>query len=82
MLVFVIALINFFAFTIGAICIGGDALSGHAEAGRYFLSDHGRLTETTQAVFMYSRLHAISVWITQPLGMIAVWYGGRTRKPA
>ena len=42
-----------------AMLIGGDGCNGHAEAGRYFLSDHGKLTETTHAVYLCSCIHAV-----------------------
>ena len=51
--------LNFLAFMVVAMLIGGDGCNGHAEAGRYFLSDHGKLTETTHAVYLYSCIHAV-----------------------
>jgi hypothetical protein len=72
-IVIAIAVINFLAFVLVAAAIGGDAVNGHAEAGKFFLASHGKLTETTESVFRYSRLHVYSLWITHLLGMIAAW---------
>ena len=77
-----IALGNFLVFFAVAVVIGGDAVNGHAEAGRFFLASHGKLTETTQAVFTYSRLHVYSLWITHPLGMLAGLFCRKWRKRA
>jgi hypothetical protein len=68
-----IAIINSTAFWIIAVSIGGDAISGKAEGGRYYLSSHGKLTEVSSPVWHYSRVHTISVWITVPL---AIFGGG------
>jgi hypothetical protein len=67
---FLIAIINFMAFWIVAGSIGGDAVSGKAEGGRYYVSNHGKLTEVSSRVWHYSRVHANSVWITHPLGIV------------
>lgn len=76
-----VALLNFAAFFISCMVLGGDALNGHITAGHYFLASHGKLTETSEAVFRYSRLHAISVFITHPLAMIAMWLDGGKSGP-
>ena len=66
---FVIGIVNFLAFVIVAVSIGGDALSGKVESGRYYLSHHGDLTEVSPRVWHYSRVHTISVLITHPLAV-------------
>jgi hypothetical protein len=65
--------VNFMVFFVVALCIGGDAINGKVENGRYYLSSHGRLTEVSPRVWQYSRFHTISVWITHPL---AIFGGG------
>ena len=47
--------------------IGGDAVNGCRADGHYFLNDHGRLTETSRAVWIYSCVHIYSNFITSPL---------------
>jgi|SRR5580658_4198589 hypothetical protein len=68
-----IAGLNFIVFVIAAICIGGDALNGRTEGGHYFVANHGKLTEVSRAVWIYSRIHACSVMVTHPLG---IFFGG------
>ena len=65
-----IGVLNFLAFAIIATCLGGDALNGKAVDGRYFLSNHGKSTEVSEAVFTYSRIHASSIMVTHPLAIL------------
>jgi hypothetical protein len=58
-------------FVVIALIIGGDAISGHETAGHYYLANHGKLTEVSRMVFVYSKIHATSLVITHPLAMIA-----------
>jgi hypothetical protein len=67
----VVGLLNFLAFGIIATCLGGDAVNGRTENGRYFLSSHGKDIEVSRAVFNYSRIHVYSVWITHPLALLS-----------
>jgi len=68
--------LNIGAFVITATCLGGDALSGRVENGRYFLAAHGRYTEVSEAVFNYSRIHAYSVRLTVALFALAIFILG------
>ena len=72
-----IAMLNFFSFILIAGLLGGDAPSGQSQAGHYFLGSHGKLTEVTRYVFVYSMVHARSLFVTHPLGIIAglvLWF--------
>jgi hypothetical protein len=53
-----LAMINFFAFVIGSVYLGGDALNGHVHAGHYFVCAHGSCTEVSRTVWHYSYWHA------------------------
>jgi hypothetical protein len=66
-----VATVNFFAFFGIALLIGGDALNGHSDHGHFYLSSHGHETEVSESVFLYSKIHLISVFITIPAAMIA-----------
>jgi hypothetical protein len=68
-----VGILNFALFAIIAICLGGDALNGRCENGRYFVSNHGKRTEVSEAVFTYSRIHASSVLVTHPLALASGW---------
>jgi hypothetical protein len=64
--------VNAVVFVIATVYLGGDAISGSAEQGRYYLESHGRRTEVSHQVFWHSFARALSVFITYPLAMIAV----------
>jgi hypothetical protein len=61
-----IGAINFIAFAIIASHLGGDALNGKVEYGHYYLMEHGRYTEVSRNVWIYSRIHAISAIALHP----------------
>jgi len=77
MALFVLAIVNFAAFVIIALSIGGDAINGQVQNDHYYLSHKGKLTEVSPNVWRYSWMHATSVWITHPLGMLGAWLAGR-----
>jgi hypothetical protein len=70
---FVMGAMNFLVFAFVAAAIGGDALNGSVEHGRYFLHNRGVVTEVSRSVFFYSKWHAISTYITHPLAIVAAW---------
>lgn len=69
--------VNFFSFIVVSIYLGGDAMNGRTEAGRYFLSEHGRLHEVPKTVFTYSLWHARSLFLSHPLVILAGWLAVR-----
>jgi hypothetical protein len=73
----VFCLLNFVAFLAISSGIGGDALNGKTVDGHFFLGDHGRFTEVTEAVFSYSGWHATSLFVTHPLGMLLLYILGK-----
>jgi hypothetical protein len=80
-----LAIINFAAFWIMSFILGGDALSGRAQGDHYYLNMHGKLTEVSQAVYVYSRWHALSAMLGMALCFCAIawmapyrrWFGSR-----
>jgi len=62
--------INFVAFAIISLLIGGDAWNGHVIHGHYFLGEKGKFTEVSRAVFEYSWWHVLSLIITLPIGIL------------
>jgi hypothetical protein len=79
--VFAIAIVNFAVFIFIAMRIGGDALNGKVENGHYLLNSHGTYTEVSHRVFLYSQIHATTVFITHSLGFL-VGYRAKRRKDA
>jgi len=75
-----IAIVNFLTFFLIAISIGGDAVNGKVEDGKYYVVNHGKYTEVSKAVFTYSRFHVYSIWVTHPVGVLAMiaWSISRT----
>jgi len=75
--VIAIGMLNFLIFIAAAIYLGGDAVNGKVEGGRYYLfgarTESGRkvYTEVTEPVFTYSRWHVYSIFMTWPLVMAA-----------
>lgn len=79
-----VAVVNFLLFAVASFRLGGDALNGGIEGGRYYLDNHGRRTEVGRAVYTYSFVHAASVVGTHGLtmGWAAVMIGrGRFYEP-
>ena len=78
--IFFLGLGNFAAYWIAGVSLGGNAVSGKAENGRYFLSNHGRLTEVSRGTYFYSRAHTYSVWVTHPVAILAAIAASRMNK--
>lgn len=80
---FWLAVVNFVVFVVIAVALGGDALSGTTRDGHYYLMQHGVYTEVTRPVFLYSTIHTLSLFITQPVGIAAALRAAvRARKRA
>jgi hypothetical protein len=71
-----VALLDFVSYLIAASYLGGDAVNGKIEGGRYYLWGpyHGIKTyhEVSQAVFTFSRLHTYSLFILWPLMFVLI----------
>lgn len=65
-----LTLVNFFSFLAGYVYFGGDALNGKIEDGRFYLADHGKLTEVSEGIYRYSELHGLSVFLLIGVVMI------------
>ena len=78
--IFFLGFANFAAFLIAAVVLGGVAVSGKVEDGRYYLSNHGRLTEVSRGTYFYSRVHTHSVWVTHPIAILAAIVASRLNK--
>jgi hypothetical protein len=80
-----VAVLNFFAFVAVASFLGGEALHGRADDGRYYLSNlsNGEPTvQVSQAVWVYSYAHGVSVICTHAAMFLAIpvlWLTGDLR---
>ena|SRR5579872_624660 len=75
-----LCLLNFVVFFIVASVIGGDAVNGKAVGGHFYLGSHGTLTEVSEDVFIYSRWHVYSLFITQPLAALTGYLAKKEQK--
>ena len=78
-LIVIVAILNFLAFFVISISVGGDALNGRVVNGHYYLYGHGKLNEVSPALFAYSRWHGISLVVTLPPAMLLVFVLKRRR---
>jgi hypothetical protein len=69
-----IGFVNFFWFIAESTALGGDAVNGYQLDGRYYVGSHGSYTEVARSIWEWSRLHAISVWLTHPLALLGMAY--------
>ena len=72
--------LNFIVFFIVAIRLGGDAVNGKIVGGHFYLANHGKLTEVSEATFTYSLWHVRSLVVTHPLAMLT-GYLAKMSKP-
>ena len=79
-IVITVAIVNFAAFMIGVGALGGDAVNGKSGGGRYYVANHGRLTEVSKAAYIYSRFHCYSIWITHSLALIVCFIAHTQRR--
>jgi hypothetical protein len=77
--------INFLAFGIGALYLGGDAVNGRIEDGRFYLFGYvyhlgtKGYSEVSQGVFAYSKWHAYSVMTATLICMIAAFVSNKLK---
>ncbi len=69
-ILFMAAALNFAVFGVVFFSIGGSAVGGKIENGRYFLHDKSRHVEASKFIFCYSYVHTIA-----SAGMIAAVLG-------
>ena len=71
---FFLAWLNFAAFIFISLWIGGDAVSGRIEDGKYYVRNRHQYTEVSRQVFLYSKYHVYLVWILHPIGLLSLAY--------
>ena len=69
-----IAFVNFFSVIASVVLLGGSALGGAVEDGHYFVRHKGHRSEVSAAVWRYSLIHTLSLFITHPAAMIAMFF--------
>lgn len=64
-----IAFVNLLLFMIMSIVIGGDALSGFAKDGEYFVSDDGKYTQVDIFTWYLSRTLGLGALVFIPVAI-------------
>lgn len=57
--------------------VGGNALNGFVSKGHYFVRSSGVYTEVSYAVYAYSIVHTLSLFVTHPLAVLVMMRGRR-----
>ena len=73
---------NFIVFVAISEYLGGDAVNGKLEHGRYFVGGKDTYTEVSRPVWLYSKAHVIGVWVTHALVIVAMLLIGYLRSQA
>ena len=60
--------------------LGGDGWTGHVVDGHYYLGSHGQYTETSPAVYEYTRMHVTFNAVTLPITVITGIAAGELRR--
>jgi uncharacterized BrkB/YihY/UPF0761 family membrane protein len=80
----VVSVLNFALFLTGTFYLGGNAIKGKIEAGRYYLWGYHRgingYVEVSRVAFNYSKWHANSVIVTWPFMILACFTSERFRR--
>src|SRR5258708_5325392 len=73
----IVSVLNFALFLAGTFYLGGNAIKGKIEAGRYYVwgYHHGTkgYAEVSRAAFNYSKWHVYTVIVTWPFMILAVF---------
>ncbi len=66
----VAGLLDFALFVGGSIFLGGDAINGKIEDGQFLVGGKGVYVPVSPAIWTYSYVHSISLWITHPIAVL------------
>ena len=73
---FIIGVLNIAAHVTVSMLLGGDAVAGKVEGGRYFVGSHGDYAEVSESIFAYSKFHTYSMVVTHVLGVMGLMIFG------
>jgi hypothetical protein len=80
--IFALCILNMVAFSIHSERLGGRALTGKIEGGRYYVGDHGHYTEVTGASYRNNRAHELACIASLPFGLVTfILLWSAARKP-
>jgi hypothetical protein len=73
-LLVLVGTINFLWFLLECRSLGGDALNGFERDGHFFVVRGTQSREVESGAWHWNRLHAVSLFVTHPLGIISILY--------
>lgn len=83
-IVVIVGIVNLALFLAGSYYLGGEAMKGKIETGRYYVwgSRHGKkgYTEVSHTAFVYSEWHGYSVIVTWPFLLLAGFRLGQNKR--
>jgi hypothetical protein len=74
-IIYKITIVNFVIFVLIALILGGDAINGEVvnsvgAAKHYFVAMNGNSSEVSYPIYIYSKIHAISLFVSFSLAII------------
>lgn len=73
-----IGFLNFTAFFVFSMGAGGGPEDKLTANGKYFVSEHGRVTEVSERTYRLLKIQTWSLWVTHPLAMFGFLIYGST----
>jgi len=81
MLAFFLAhFLNFFTFLAVSGFLGGDALNGKQESGKYYVGSHGKYTEVSTPLYAFSGVQALTTIMLHVPALLCLVLVGRRWK--
>ena len=65
------ALVDFLAYAVFTVALGGNAGDGYARAGHFFVSNHGVVREVGRAAWWLNLVQGYSLYALLPLAAVA-----------
>lgn len=74
-----VLLLNFIVWTVVAISLGGEAVSGKEEGGNYYLHSRNGYIEVSHQIYQYSKIHTYAVFVSGPFCFFAILAANQAR---
>ena len=75
----VVLMLNFIAWSVGLLVLGGEAVHGRIENQRYYVVGRSGSTEVSREAYNYSLYHTYSVFVLGPLCVVAILVAKRKK---
>jgi hypothetical protein len=81
LIVIAFVLANLVGWVVGMLCLGGDAVSGYAADGKYYVGSHGTYAEVSEAAWIYSMVHTVLLAVSVPITAVCGYWATRWDSP-